>query len=342
MKSFSFFSSYSQFSSIGKILIWLSVFLIAITSINWMKKTFHPNQNQNQNQKEGFSLSNTKVKTNPTEIYDSFYVNIYDQLVLNPLKNNFELSQIMEYFHKENTKNYTEENNSLLDIGCGTGHHLGKLIETMQKKENIPYYKLKVTGIDISPAMIQQAQNNYPNIKDRFIVADVLTSNLFRMRSFSHISCFYFTFYYLKRKDTFFQNCIDWLKPGGYLFLHLVVPESFDPILPPGNPLLLVSPQRYAKQRITQTKIHFHEFEYQSNFQHETSRTNNENFPSSFVETFTFLKQPSRKQEHLFYMEPIENILSLAQEVGFIVKGKIDLIKVAYDNQFIYIFVKPN
>ena len=44
---------------------------------------------------------------------------------------------------------------------------------------------------------------------------------------------------------------MDWLMPGGYLIVHLVDRESFDPILPPGNPLYVVSPQKYAKERIT-------------------------------------------------------------------------------------------
>jgi SAM-dependent methyltransferase len=201
-----------------------------------------------------------------------------------------------------------------------------------QKKKNIT-----VTGIDLSPAMVKQAQENYPMIKDRFIEGDVLSSNLFPMRTFTHICCFYFTIYYLENKDTFFQNCFDWLQPGGLLFVHLVDPEKFDPILPPGNPLFIVSPQRYAKERITRTKIHFKEFEYQSNFQYDASF----HHPSSFVETFSFPNQPKRIQEHIFYMQTMESILAIAQEVGFIVKGKIDLMKVAYDNQYMYLFIKP-
>ena len=50
--------------------------------------------------------------------------------------------------------------------------------------------------------------------------------------------------------------------PGGYLIVHLVDRESFDPILPPGNPLYVVSPQKYAKERITKTKVHFNDFIY--------------------------------------------------------------------------------
>ena len=57
-----------------------------------------------------------------------------------------------------------------------------------------------------------------------------------------------------------------WLLPGGYLILHLVDRDNFDPILPPGNPLLYVSPQKYAKKRITTTKVKFDDFSYSADF----------------------------------------------------------------------------
>jgi SAM-dependent methyltransferase len=271
-------------------------------------------------------------------------VHIYDQLVMNPMKNSFELSHVIERIPSLSQQPATKEPIAILDIGCGTGHHVGLLYAMLEeynksRKSDADQKKMKITGLDISPAMVAQAQKNYPEMDaGTFVVGNVEQSNLFPLRAFSHLLCFYFTIYYLKSKDTFFQNCFDWLKPGGYLFLHLVDRDTFDPILPPGNPLFIVSPQRYAKERITRTKIHFKEFEYQSNFQTKTDVA----APSSFFETFKFPDRTLRKQEHLFYMESMDTILNVAQEVGFLVKAKIDLMKVAYDNQFLYLLVKPN
>jgi len=39
-------------------------------------------------------------------------------------------------------------------------------------------------------------------------------------------------------------------------------------------------------------------------------------------------------------MEPQKNILSLAKEVGFILLGKIDMVSVQYEYQYIYILEK--
>jgi hypothetical protein len=125
--------------------------------------------------------------------------------------------------------------------------------------------------------------------------------------------------------------------PGGYLIVHLVDRESFDPILPPGNPLYVVSPQKYAKERITKTKIVFNDFEYTANFNLEK-----DNDVATFDEKFKFEDGRVRKQQQMLYMEDTSTIVNAAQDAGFILQGKIDLVKCAYENQYLYLFTKPN
>ena len=40
-------------------------------------------------------------------------------------------------------------------------------------------------------------------------------------------------------------------------------------------------------------------------------------------------------------METQKKILALAKQTGFILKGKIDLVKAMYEYQYIYILYKP-
>ena len=302
---------YSKFSTIGKCLFWISIFLILVVICK--KKNYR---------REGFDFL-SELKTTPQEIYDSFYAEIYDSLVLNNNKNQFEIEQLKKFISLKNT------DNCILDIGCGTGHHVNLLIENFPKTE--------IMGIDISPDMIAKAKDNYPHlVKKRklrpvFQVGDASNYMLFHVNTFTHVVCFYFTIYYFKEKGLLLQNCFDWLKPGGYLVLHLVDPATFDPVLPPGNPLLILSPQRYAKTRITKTKIHFDKFEYQSNFEEENN---------IFHEKFFFPNGQVRRHAHSFFMEPMNDIVNLALEIGFILHAKIHLIKVAYDNQFLFVFLK--
>jgi len=299
---------YNKMSNFGKILVFIGLLLILIVFF----------RSVSGKPKEGFVQHDKFLFKQGESIYDDFYANIYDYLVFNSVKNDYEIGTII---------NSTEPNTTsvIVDIGCGTGHHVAKLSEK----------NLNVLGIDISPSMIKEAKEKYPGLN--FKVDNALDSTILKYNSVTHILCMYFTIYYFKNKRQFFDNCMDWLMPGGYLIVHIVDREKFDPILPPGNPLYIVSPQRYAKERITKTKVTFNEFVYDSNF--SLDRDNN---VATFDEKFKFNDGNVRKQQQHLYMEDASDIINIAQECGFIIQGKIDLLKCAYDNQYLYIFVKPS
>ena len=153
--------------------------------------------------------------------------------------------------------------------------------------------------------MIKKAKENYPEYD--FVQGDAMNAMQFQPNSFTHITCLYFTIYYIKDKTLFFNNCMKWLMGGGYLVVHLVDKYMFDTIIPAANPLLLLTPQRYAEKRITNSKVTFDDFKYQSEFQ-----LNHQNNTAKFVETFKNKSDDKvfRKQEHQLYMElhrlPIE------------------------------------
>jgi hypothetical protein len=133
-----------------------------------------------------------------------------------------------------------------------------------------------------------------------------------------------------------------WLTPGGFLAVHIVNRDKFDPILPAGNPFTIVSPQKYAKKRITTTTVKFDEFEYKSNFDiKETIET--EDVPNAIMkETFKNNKTGNvRQNEHKLYMLTQAEILDIAKNVGFIIDSKIDMLECQYDSQFVYILQKP-
>ena len=310
---------YDSFSLSGKILFFVIIILCLIA--------FFKSLNEGKNNqvgsffKEGF-VEKPDVFTfkNGKEVYDDFYSNIYDYLVFSNVKNDYEIGQII------NKTSPTHES-IILDIGSATGHHVAALSN----------HGLKVTGLDNSAAMIKQAKENYP--KYDFVLGDAMNDDQFSTGSFTHILCLYFTVYYMKDKDRFFANCFNWLMPGGYLVVHLVDREMFDPIIPPANPLMLLTPQRYAKKRITSSAVTFDDFKYDSDFV-----LNPDNNEAVFIEKFKNKNTGKvfRKQEHQMYMEPEEDILRMAQDKGFIVQGKIDLIKSGYEYNSLYILTKPN
>lgn len=268
--------------------------------------------------KEGFSQDNQFLfKTGP-EVYDKFYATIYDYLVYSSHKGDYEIGEIIN-------KTSPTSQSKILDVGCGTGHHVAKLEEK----------DLNAIGLDISESMIEKARQNYPNYT--FKVGDALDNHAVMHGAYTHVLCLYFTIYYFPDKMLFFQNAFAWLQPGGFLIIHLVNRDKFDPILPPGNPLIYVSPQNYSKKRITHTNLVFDQFDYKANF--DLNQSTN---VAKFSERFKYKDGKSRKNEHIMYMEPQDKILRQAQDVGFILESKIELLQCAYDYQYLYILVKPN
>jgi SAM-dependent methyltransferase len=301
--------TYNKISIWGKVLIFIVLLLLAVTFFKSHKRKGL----------EGFEQNDKFLIKSGDEVYDDFYSDIYDHLVYNNVKDSYEVGEIIN-------KTVPTEQSIILDVGCGTGHHVADLASK----------NFNVVGIDNSVAMIKKAQEYYPDYD--FKVGDALKSNEFYPNSFTHILCLYFTIYYMKDKILFFKNCMNWLKPGGYLVIHLVDRDMFDPILPPGNPLIMVSPQKYSKKRITSTSITFTEFKYDANFNLDNNTDN-----AIFSEKFKFKDSGKiRKNDHKMYMPTHESILQMAQEVGFIVQGQVDLITVTYEYQYLYILVKPN
>jgi len=282
--------------------------------------------NYGRQQVEGFEekTNDFKMNTRLPDIYGDLYVSMYDTLVFSKAKNDFEVGHLIEQT-KPTEKTY------ILDVGSGTGHHIS----------SYKAHGFDSIGVDISPTMIKESKKTYPDLK--FQLGDIMNQQMFQDQSFTHISCFYFTIYYIKDKRQFFDNCMHWLKPGGFLALHLVNRDNFDPIIPAGNPFYIVSPQKYAKKRITNTIVHFDTVEYKSKFDIKNS-VKSEDSPNAFlVETFKNKKNGNvTKNEHAFYLSTQSEVLNLAKEVGFIITSKIDMTKCQYDNQYIYFLQKPN
>lgn len=304
------YSLFSHFSVWGNMLL---VILLILLIVVLLRHTTSGYEN-----KEGFQQKDMVVLKEGQDLYDGFYTDIYDQLAFNYVKNDYEVGEIIR-----STKPTTQS--KILDIGSGTGHHVGLFASQ----------KMNATGIDLSEFMVEKAKENYPNSK--FIHGDALNAQMFSPNSFTHITCLYFGIYYMKNKQQFFSNCFKWLMSGGSLVVHIVDRDMFDPILPPANPFIIVSPQKYAKERITQSNITFDNMKYKANFDLQPNSD-----VAIFNEKFEGTDGKVRKQKHRFHMESDKDIVTMAQQTGFVLQGKIDLIKVGYEYQYLYIFRKPN
>ena len=123
---------------------------------------------------EGFSSQ--KVSLKGPKIYDDFYCEIYDQLFQSDLRTEYECMQM----HKLYFKTWEGEKVRILDIGCGTGHHLRILKR----------YGHTVEGLDRSAEMIKRARKQCPEAALK--VGNFDDSKTYPKRSFSHIICLFF------------------------------------------------------------------------------------------------------------------------------------------------------
>ncbi len=309
MNLYNFFNKLNIFKKL--ILILILFYIILATHKYFKNMYFKENFDPDSNFTDKFTLYKND------QIYDDFYSKIYDKLVYDDNKNMFEIKELVK-----NTS--PSKNTYILDVGSGTGHHVN-LFNKMG---------YKALGVDKSDAMINQARINYPNLN--FKHDDINKPIIFTANSFSHITCLYFTIYYIKNKEEFFQNCFTWLLPGGFLVIHLANKNLFDPILPAGNPFMIVSPQTYSKERITDTVVKFNNFEYRSNFE-----LIKESDKCVMHETFKNKNGNVRKHEHELYMPSQKKILSMAKNAGFVLNNTVDMVKCNHDNQFLYILQKP-
>lgn len=304
-------------NSLLKILkksLWLQIIVILLTLMLLAVII-----NSNTKNIEGFTFMEKYSEKTGNDVFDDFYSNIYDDLLFSELKNDFEMEELLAITNK--TKNA-----NILDIGSGTGKHLNSM-----KRAG-----LNVTGLDKSEAMLEIAKRNNPDVKIK--LGDALDSMVFNEKEFTHITCFYFTIYYIQNKKQFFSNCYNWLKPGGSLILHLVNRDKFNPIVPAGDPFVIVSPQKYAKERITKSNVVFKDFDYKCQF----IPANSENI-ATFKENFKDKVSGNiRSNMHTLYMETQKTILEIAKSIGFIELAQIDMSDCQYDHQYLYILQRPN
>ena len=121
--------------------------------------------------------------------YDSFYAPVYSTLISDQIidRTKFEIKDLIE---QTDITEYNAAN--LLDIGCGGSDHLKWLAD-----EDIE--TLTLNGIDKSEAMLLETKNRLGEEAQnvRLIKKDIHNNDLFMRSSFSHITSYYFTLYYI-------------------------------------------------------------------------------------------------------------------------------------------------
>jgi ubiquinone/menaquinone biosynthesis C-methylase UbiE len=291
---------------------------------------------------EGFAQMERMVVKEGVDVYDAFYAPIYGQIMDDPRRCGFEIKEIMR------TTGIVNKGNTpvILDVGCGDGDHLEAMMGQMEKTKTPMLY----TALDLSPHMLRlckkrtekKAKEGQHMIE--YIEGDATDGSLFEYARFTHIFALYFSLYCVEDKPRFFDNAYQWLQSGGHLVIHLVNKDKFDPIVNPANPFYIVSPQKYAKERIMESSVKFDDFDYKAKFEVSQNMIGEDGKGriAYFNETMKDHAGHIRKNKHILYMESQSEILAMAKTAGFIMKGKIDMAGCGYDYQYLYVLYKGN
>lgn len=301
-----------------KFLIVLTICLLFLYIILFYRYSFRKKKKKTTIT-EGFDLVQTTTRNNIKEIYDKFYSDVYDNLLKSDIKNEFECLVIHKDFLKK------VENPKILDLGCGTGHHL-KILSR---------YNHNLTGLDNSNSMLKKAKKNINNEKVKLVKGDFHQVKIFPKKTFDHILCLFYTIYLCKNIRLFIKNCNTWLKPQGILFIHVVNRDKFDPVLETSSSLIpFFDPQKHTDKRNTQTRLHFNKFEYISNWKF------NSNY-SIFSEKFKFKNKPYvRINNHRLEYHKQRYIKKIAKEEGFILVKVVDMFTIGFNYNYILCFQK--
>ena len=268
--------------------------------------------------------------TDPQLIYDEFYAGVYDQLCAQTPRTHAKCALLTNLWKKTDGDPKTW---SVLDAGCGTGN------------ATLALSKIgcgRVIGMDYAPAMLRYAeQTNLPAAKlteqqqqsIRWRQDSLINPSAAAAGEFSHIVCFYFTFYYLQDQEQFFRHMNLWTKPGGKLCVEVVNKHKFDPILESASPFLGFSIQKYSKERIQKSKVAFDKFDYEAEFQLTNPR-------AEFYETFRFKNNHVRRQKHIFMMPNIEKIVAMGKTAGWKYIGYQDLNPLGFEYGYLLMFEK--
>jgi SAM-dependent methyltransferase len=318
------YKDFAKLPLLHKLFIILLI-IIAVHLVNYKQATY-----ENYDDMTSGKRFESKIDS---EVFDLFYSKYYDNIHENKDRDVAQLKIILNYAKNKKFVKF-------LDVGCGTGYHVS-LLDKM---------KYDVVGIDKSKTMIAAAKSKHPDCN--FNVGDILNNNLYDYSSFTHIICLNKTIYYIKDKDTFFDNCSLLLTSDGLLIIHLVDRDKFKPfIIYKNDKTVLYNPEKY-NNAITRNLIKINSSleyvcEYEKNEDYETSEKNElrkldlNNPYSYYKETFQNVETNNvRKNIINLYMPTIEEIVAIAKVKGFIVKDKQSLDSIDHNNEFLFILKK--
>lgn len=279
------------------------------------------------NKTEGFSQKENFILKYGQHSNDDFYCNNYEKIH----KPKTHLLQQIDLILKTTQ---ASSDDTILDIGSNTGYLVNELTRS----------GYNIYGLTSSIHFSDYCKNKYPDAIIKF--GNILNPMEYDKCVFTHLFALYYTIYNFKDKYTIFTNCYSWMKPGGYLVIHLVDVKKFDITTPIAKDVIFgsIQKQHYAKtksqspspSRVTEYEVDLIDMKYKSLYNFNNLASTNE---VVVIETMQDkMTNKIRQNEKILYMESMEQILQIAQQCGFIAKSTLKLTDII-DDEYQYLVV---
>jgi hypothetical protein len=264
--------------------------------------------------REGFVQNSSFVLKQNDEIYDTFYMQIYDELYI-PSKYVKKISNTIVKYR------YTKADHLLLI--CNTG----------DQAHSLQNYFDNVSIIHSSKDAVNYMKTKYPKLNSFIKCDDLRRSMNYTDNSLTFILFTQFCIYKYPEisRKIIFENIDRWLVEHGMIFIELVEPHQFDTVLPIASQFFDV--QKHTTKRIMENEVDFQAFSYSNSF---IFKENNLLVSETFVDKKTKFV---RKNEQVFYMLTVKRMISEFLTYGFVAKGRITITN---NSKYIYVFKKKN
>ena len=263
------------------------------------------------------------------DIYDKFYATVYNKIFQHDNLVQAEAGILLTEWRKGKKEGEIR----VLDVCCGTGVGTCAFVNLGVDK---------AVGLDKPVAMLNYAKDVVvpaTTLKEdqkqrvEWRIGDAYAPMAASVSEFTHACLLFFSIYQFQDLNTLFKNLAMWIKPGGGLAIEVVNKFKFEPIPDVANPWLAVSPQKYSKERIVNSKATFDTFDYETEFQLYDP-------VAEFKETFKFKDGKVRQQKHTLYMPSIDKIVHTAVEQGFHYDKFMDLQFTGFNYGYMLFFTR--
>ena len=289
----------------------LKVFIIVLIFIFFSMMS---GENKNNLLADNEIPENFENNNNSNLLIDREYAKIYDYVFNEKEMYSLESKKIHNFIFnlKKRFKNV-----KILDAGTGTGKYYKFLSQ-----------KYKMVGVDRSKYILERFRIRNPI--GTFLMKDLKDDKAFKSESFSHILCLNETLYHNKKKNwnTIFSNFYYWLKPGGFLIIHIYDNKLLDPT--PRNWTMI----KYDKENVKHAITNFPKFVHNAWWNKESSSV------FTYNEIFTFSEKNKKYCKHKFYIPDKDKIIKTIVDNYFKLVEIKSLSDIEIEDHEIYFFEK--